>query len=215
MNTRIIKKHILNFDKVIPYVIDRITCDRELSKKILEKIDFKNGSFFTILPEDARIEKIYEFKWGGIIPSIPFGTKTYKVEGVSDHFHPQQVITTDRDCAKIVTKFLNISKKNYALVEDYNMEPDSPHVAIENVKMVPFHKEVYYLLNEKNSEEDVYITIRGSNIIWHFLMVLMELDQPISSTLNQADFDRICEKTKFVIIGAYDGEGYVFWEKQG
>jgi hypothetical protein len=99
---REIKKHHLDFEKTIHYFIDHIEADKTLSQKIVEKMNFNQGIFYTFLPSNAEISKLYDFPCGGIIPPIPYGSRTYKIEGVSESFHPKKIITMDRECSEII-----------------------------------------------------------------------------------------------------------------
>ncbi|EFB42295.1 hypothetical protein pah_c012o001 [Parachlamydia acanthamoebae str. Hall's coccus] len=50
---------------------------------------------------------------------------------------------------------------------------------------------------------------------WHSVGVLTEADcfKNDNHTLSLEDIQHICKKTRMILIGAYDGEGYVLWEK--
>lgn len=209
---RKIEQHHLDYEKTILYFIDHIESDKTLSQKLIEKINFNQGIFYTFLPSNADISMIYSFPSGGIIPPIPYGTITYKIEGVSENFHPQQVITMDRECSEIISTYTKEKEQNCAVIENYMFDPESPHTPIKNVKMVPYKNEVYYFLDKKNSIEEIYKTIRKSKEVWHSLFILTRINIPI--ILNEEIMNQICENVKYVIASAYDGEGYIFWERR-
>ena len=59
---------------------------------------------------------------------------------------------------------------------------------------------------------------KASRSFWHSLAVISEVNiQPIkeSRNLSLEQIKNICSNVKMFFIGAYDGEGYVFWEKEG
>ena len=158
------------------------------------------------------MSRLYEFPYGGIIPPIPYGKCTYKIEGILENFHPQQVITMGQECSEFISTYTKEGEKNCAIVENYMQEPNSPYASIENVKMIPYNNEVYYFLDKKNSMEEIYVTIRKSSEVWHTLFVLTQIDKVLA--LDSEILDSICDNAKFVITGAYDGEGYIFWERK-
>ena len=213
MILRDIKKYSLDFKKTLPYFIDHIQCGKILSKKIIERIDLNQGIFYTFLPICANLNRIFEFTYGGIISPIPYGNQTYQIEGVSNEFHPQQVITMDYDCSQFISVYTKKNYRNFAVIENYMLEPEDPHINIKNVKMTPYANDVYYFLNRNNSIDEIYKTIRKSSEIWHSLFVLTQIENFMSIILDDETLDRICDNAKFVITGAYDGEGHVFWEK--
>ena len=63
-------------------------------------------------------------------------------------FHPKKIITMDQECSEFIAKFLSKSQENLAVIENYMLDPQSPYVDLENVKMIPFDSEVYYFLNK-------------------------------------------------------------------
>lgn len=225
MTKKNIKKIILDFDKTFPYFKDHIGCGKTLSKKIIEKIDFSQGLFFTLLPENANLNKLYEFSHGEIIPQSSNSEEPFFIEGISQPFH--LLLTTDHDLCEFIKFFLNKQNKNYAILESVVSEIDDPNINIKNVKLISYNKEIYYFLNKKNSIEEINETVKTTVEFWHFLSVLttsetkiltpldnQELDKKPSYPLTNKDFDKICDHIKFVIAGAYDGEGYIFWEKK-
>lgn len=211
MTARKVKKHKLDLNKTLPYFLDHIKCGKTLSERVFEKIDFAKGSFFTILPCTALLDKLLDFNDGGIIPSIPYGEESYHIKDHSEQFHPKKIITMDQECSEFIANFLSKSHENLAVVENYMLDPQSPYVHLENVKMTPFGSEVYYFLNKDNSVNEIYQTLRKSNQVWHFLAVLTQLKDAIPSGLTDLTIDQICKNVRFVIAGAYDGEGYIFW----
>lgn len=211
MTARKIKKHKLDLNKTLPYFLDHIKCGKTLSERVVEKIDFAKGSFFTILPDTALFDKLFDFNDGGIIPSVPCGEESYHIKGYSEQFHPKKIITMDQECSEFIAEFLSKSPENLAVVENYMLDPQSLYVHLEHVKMTPFGSEVYYFLNKDNSVNEIYQTIRKSSQVWHFLAVLTQLKEAVPSILTDLTIGRICENVRFVIASAYDGEGYIFW----
>ena len=213
MMPREIRKHELDVVKVLPYFLDHINCGKILSKRIIEKIDFTKGSFFTILPSDAKLDKLFDFSHGGIIPPIPCEGESYHIKGSFEEFHPNKIITMDYECSEFMASFLKKNNENWAVIENYMLNPDSAYVNFQNVKMIPFNCDVYYFLNRSNSIKEIHETIRKSNQVWHFLAVLTRLKNDLFSCLTDTIIHQICENLEFVIVGSYDGEGYIFWEK--
>ncbi len=146
---REIKKHNLDLDKTISYFIDHIKCGKTLSEKVIKKTDFQQGNFFTLLPVDAELDRLYAFSYGGIIPAVSCGILACEVKGYPDGFHPQQVITMDQELSEFISSYVKTSPNYCAVVENVIMEPSETYANIKNAKMIPHEKEVYYILNKK------------------------------------------------------------------
>lgn len=213
MSKRIIKKYHLEFKKTFPYFVEHIGCGKTLSKTIVNNIDFNKGNFFTILPIDVEIDRLYNFQYGGIITPIPYGNETYKIEGFAEEFHPLEVITMDSECSEFILEYLKKSIDNFAIFENYISEINDPYVKIENVDIIPLKKEIYYYLDKNNSLEEIYKTIRKSTQVWHSLIVLSKIIDKKLENLNFKNLLKIIKHTKFLITSAYDGEAHIFWEK--
>ncbi len=210
MNKRKTINYSLNWVKTLPYFFDHIKGGKTLSQKVCKKIDFMKGSFFTTLSDDAFLERLFNFKQG-IMLSKPYGDKTYTVKDGSKLFVPTHVVTMDRECCEFIADFLHASEHNWAVVDDYNQDPLGPHVNRENVKMCPYDSDVHYFLNKKNSLKEIYYNIKQSNPLWHSLIILTQLKEGVPDVLTEENLDQICENAQFVIVSAYDGEGYIFW----
>lgn len=77
-------------------------------------------------------------------------------------------------------------------------------------------QEVYYLLSKDNiTPELVFDCFYLSNGTWHSLMVIFDypLIIPPDKKIREIDLKNICIHPKDIFIMAYDGEGYVFWER--
>ena len=60
-------KNKLDFDLTIGYFVNSIKDSNYISDVVIRSIDLTKGSFFTLLPDSADREKIYEFSNGGIL----------------------------------------------------------------------------------------------------------------------------------------------------
>ncbi len=212
MNARKIQQYKLDVKKTLPYFLDHIRCGKTLSVRVCEKIDFSRGFFFTILPSNVVLTKLFAFDEGGIISPEFCADVSCDVKKRATQMYPKKIITMDQECSEFIAKFLGNSNANLAVVENYMLDPQSPYVEVLNVQVAVFGAEVYYVLNKNNSVSEIYKTIRKSSQVWHFLAVLSRLQGGISANLTDFAMDQICQNVQFVIAGAYDGEGYIFWE---
>ena len=209
--TRQIKKSKLDFKKTLNYFIEHLSCGNTLSTFFLDKINLEQGSFFTLLPNNAMTDQLYAFSWGGIIPSIQYGTEKYNVNGCE--FQPKQVITMDKELSIFIFNFLNNNQENFVIIENVIADVDDPHIFIDGVEILFNENEVYYFLDNKNSIKQIYQTIRMAGEIWHFLAILTHGMKTRTKNITKDEIEMICENASFAIASAYDGEGYIFWEK--
>ncbi len=203
---------MLNFDKVFPYLQEHIACGHTLSKVVLQNIDFTEGYFYTILPNNALLEKLY-FMQGGIIPNEHPKIPT-TIMGRNCLF--QELTSTEEDIEKFVEAYLKKDMSNLAVLENVICEPTDSNVGVEHIKLVTIENQVYYLANSLTPSDSLHLAFRKTEQIWHTLILLTEgLGDCFLDNLNEQDLKKICKATVYIIISAYDGESYIIWEKHG
>ena len=92
---------------------------------------------------------------------------------------------------------------------------DESHPCFFDNYSVFYNEEVYSLLTKNNiSKELILKCLRFSTSFWHSLCVFTPADF-IKETkfLNLEKIKEICLTTELIMVGAYDAEGYLFWEK--
>ncbi len=161
-----INKHKLDPKKTIPFFVDNIRCGNALSEEVIKAIDFEKGEFFTFLPSNAEIDRIYNFKWGGIFPNafqslescsgIKDQPRIERKTGISDQFH-----------VDFIKNYLIESRKRLMIIDSFNEQPDDPHLGIENVNMFSYKNEIYYALDNKNGREEIDEALCVADLIWH------------------------------------------------
>ena|ERR1700733_4695992 len=80
-----------------------------------------------------------------------------------------------------------------------------------------YKENVLYAVNQSNiSPHLLKECIQNADAIWHFLAVLTSehLEDVVDFQLTTDKLTHICENASLLIVGAYDGETYVFWERK-
>ena len=197
-----LNKYNLDFEKVWPFFKQHINW-KSISLKILENINFEEGRFFTLLPNSARLERLYDFE-SGIHPPNP----------MIGNYEP--ITTLNKELSEFIYEFLSKSTHDHlrlSIIEHAYGEKSDRHILIENVNVKFIEdKEVYYILNSRNSIEQIRQVISASKSVWHFLGILTEGLQ-ISENLED-NYANICDSIKYIITTAYDSEGFIFWERR-
>lgn len=196
MNNINIEKYPLDFKKTLPYFVDHIKCGNNLSSKITT-INFQQGDFFTFLPDGSNLERLYEFSYAGVLLSFSLNKDL------------------EMHLTGFIEKYISNSSRKWAFLENLLVDFGSPYASIDNVKLISYDKEVYYVLGKNNDIDEILEVIRSTEQVWHFLIILAELNEIKSEYFTDEDLNLICHHAKFIITSAYDGEGYVFWEKRG
>jgi hypothetical protein len=186
------KKIILKRSKVLNYFNFNLNNANRLSSEVLHVI-FDSGFFFTLLPEDVKDELVHNFDLGGI------------AEGMRDLEESQ------------IYEKMKANQRLTCVFDDFENEYPKGSTGNLFVKCGFYCKnEIYYTLNNKTTSREILSDcFLASNTIWHSLCLLTETDLTdfLHKEITDDKIKEICTKAQLIMICAYDGEGYVFWEK--
>ena len=208
-----LNKHKLDFDLTIKYVKNNLENVNSLSSELLRSVEFKDGFFFTLLPNDANIKRIYEFESGIILSQNP--EKKYFI---SEKQATYSIIPSIREeISELIFKEMKSKCGLYCIFDDViRSRKDKHHMDLFYECGLSYKDEVYYLLKKDGiSVDTITRCLRTSNAFWHSLCVLTSIDFKYQ---NKCEIDlevirNTCLNSEIIILGAYDGEGYIFWEK--
>ena len=208
------KKQELDFHLSLQYFADQLNGGNELSQELIKYVNFKEGNFYTLLPEQSIRKNLYDFQSGGFLPQNP--EEEYYSEGKRAIY---SIIPTMHDeIADFIFQKLIDHKKLSCIFEELLDSPSSPQLKFfqEHNLVVLFNDEVYYLIQNLDVKLDLLVKcIKKSNAIWHSLCVLTAagFEKIIHKNLTPQKIREICSLAHLIVVGAYDGEGYIFWEK--
>lgn len=194
-------KYKLEFDRVLPFFKKHIEW-KSLSLEILKRIDFRKGSFYTFLLPSANLQILYDFKEGIYPPNPRIG-----------NYEP--ITHLNNELSEFIQDFLsesNITNSRLAIIEHALASRTDERLEINNT-LIQFigEEEVYYIVPPKASFEDILEAVTSSKEVWHFLAILTEGIQ--LDSFDESRYEEICKHIRFIITTAYDGEGYLLWEK--
>jgi len=205
-------RHNLEFDQTWQYVKKSLDEANTLSSILIKLINFKEGQFFTLLPVDANLERLYSFETGIVLTQNPI--KEYVVNGQKATY---SVIPTIRDeLADLIVNEINQKDHLCCIIDDVIREvSDKKHIALYDTNGLIYQNEIYYLFTKYNLDRNLIIEgLNYSNAFWHSLGVLTEtpLANIAKFSLTSDKLQEIVNKIKLIMVGTYDGEGYIFWE---
>jgi hypothetical protein len=206
-----LNKHNLNFDKTISYFVENLKSATTLSNELLKSTNFEKGSFFTLLPCKSNFANLYEFETGGILH------QTHEVHlnsaiGMSYTITP----TIRKELSQEIFKEMN-KKHLDCMFDDVNSSPKDCKNNLFAENGLFYEDLVYYLVKNKHGLADLITEcLRKSNAVWHSLCILTnsDLQKTGNVEITLDDIRKACQNSQIIILGAYDSEGYVFWEKE-
>ena len=209
-------RHDLNSNLTWPFVEDSLDGSNNLSIELLHHLNKDTGRFFTLLPETANLENLYHFK-SGILPQNP--VKYGPIGGFGKQHYSETTSITD-ELAHIIENTLHNEVNISCVIDDvtrYSTDKKFPDCSNELKNCMAYAgRDIYYLTNKGNAKLSLIIEcLNHSRAYWHSLCILskISLKDHMGKQLETPILTQICKNAQMIVIGAYDGEGYVFWEK--
>lgn len=190
-------------DRVLEWVEAELAVDTLLSRK-MPKIEFDKGVFWTFAPAGMDAEKLYRFSEGGILPA--------EAKDSFILYHSDYRIERKNSCIDELTCYLaslcNRADVSAYLFDDVMARSDDAHL---NDFSYIEKDEVFHILDAQlGAEEDIKELTISTNSSWHFLCV--GLERSCSFPIMSGAFEKLPEAITILVLGAYDGEGFVIWE---
>lgn len=190
--------------KALPFFKEYLGYGKTFSQLFLKGHSLNLGEIFSYFPHDIDLSGISNFRHS-VLFSQHTKTSSYQSEDV---------------LVAIIKQFLARGKNNICIFEDSNAKPTDPYFL--NLKLdIPWlghADEVYYILNnDMNAKEKIFQVIRHASS-WLTIGALVSLRSEIKFSFAQKKITNnqlklLARDTTSIILGAYDGEGYLIWEK--
>ena len=194
---------------------------RTLCEYVLEKIELETGQVTTPIAEGGHIEEIYDFEGGRVVPTAP-ESEWYRGTGPDGQKFiaiPKHVV--DAHVVEAIRSFLGARKGGICILEDAMGRPGDRGLQLNKSYFVTFQNEVYHLLigRELSDSEIVQSMSEAEHAyppLFGILTSLPDAGHTFFTTHKLTpDILRVmAERTEKIIVGAYDGEGYLIWHRQ-
>lgn len=145
------------------------------------------------MPPEIIAEEIKDFSRGGIFPNA-----------------------TSTELSEYLWNKLKNEDYLAILFDDVMAKPSDDYLNKEESTKSFVSQEVYHYINMNNgSEKKILDLIYATGVSWHFLAVVLKDNSSkfIYKNLKKLPSDCICKNLSEIIIGAFDGEGYIHYVK--
>jgi hypothetical protein len=198
-----LKKVILP-NNSIEYIKNELFLGGNLSQQLIN-LDFGNGKTETYLPlVNGKINEINHIDYS---ESIEF---LYGINVARDF----KLILRN-----IILKFLNNDPTKYVIFETPWNEDDLTASKQLQLQYFTINRFVYDYLKGDDNQENIYKYLLDAQVYPTVISLLDIQNNNImikpKSSLDNGIVLELINQTVGLIIGAYDGEGYLFWKKHG
>ena len=208
-------KHTLDHELSKEFFIKKLNVFGFLTKKLFCSLDFSEGSFFTLLPPQGKVRNIHNFFEGGILKQEPMqtdskGSKYQIVNSIKDELPPylyELLVSIPNGYWVFEDAFGACFNDSQKFFSSYGISALNEREELE----------VCYVLNKNNT--DIATMKKCIEIclmpIWFFLGILTtaNLSEIADHQMTPERIQQIVREARILILNAYDGEGFVFWER--
>jgi hypothetical protein len=205
--------------EAIEYIKYRLSISYTLAQFILDYIVLENGYVTVGLPPEANMEMINKVDSAGLLPTHPESEwkKGITEDGRESVWIP--VYPFNDYAVKTIQTFLRKNTQRLCFFEDFSARPEFPFVKRYKTKIVIFEKEVYHILaGGKHENDEIEGFIKESETFISLVGILTSLPDDNNDILSwktiTSDMLRVLvDRTEKIVVGAYDGEAYIIWNK--
>jgi hypothetical protein len=195
------------------YVKECLQSGKTLSGFLIHRIQESQGAVTTFLPSHVTESAAKEFHFGGKAIVLPNDGSVFSKEAVEVKTRFNAV----EQLSSVISKFLVKNDQCLCIFEDALASTGDPFLLSTDNRFASYGDEVYYILcNEDAARLDKIVkTIRQANS-WLCIGAMASLPANCESILksgklSRRDLEVIAKGTQKIIVGAYDGEGFLIW----
>jgi hypothetical protein len=205
--------------EAIKYIEKCLGSGNKLSQALLKVCDFKKGRVITVLPGFVNYEYINDFEVGILPKTLEAEARNATAEYGS---HWTSVMVPEPSIiswlSTEVCRFLKAAATRLCIFENTLAKAGDSWISKEKPQIFTFNEEVYhFLLNQDAENEKIRDTIRSAECPL-FIGVMTSLPSERSfpqsgQEVSLEDLEVLAEGTEKIVVGAYDGDGYLIWNR--
>ena len=188
-----IKRYKLESKKALDFIKWSLDEVNILSEGVLSNTPFDKGEFFTYLNDGVDEKKLHGFKYGGFATNV------------------------EDEILSVILSKLKEANGCYGIFDAFNHDYD-PSYKWELFDKVGLHrdKEMYFSVHKEMASEVILKScFQASDCTWHSLCVLSSYPYKRSKdqSISKEDLEEIAKAAEYVLVLAYDAEGYIIWKR--
>lgn len=204
----------------VEYMRRQLGQGKSLAKALLETVDFEEGKILTSYPTPASpIEAEQQFKWGHLWGhSVQTQPEQVKIAGA--YYVAFPVAKAREQLVEMIRDLLRDTER-VCLLENYLAEAHDGWLQRAKSRIVTHGNEVYHVLvSADHDKAKIEAAIREWDHLPTSIGALGGMNEEVSvhiaaaKTITTGELAAFAETVWSVFVGAYDGEGYIVWNKR-
>jgi hypothetical protein len=205
----------------IDYIRTRLTHDKSFAKALIGTLPLEGGSVTTWLPEEVSTDDAEKFTFGGKFPVDESKTQ-YHTDDTGRRISVERVPDALPWAKRMVRAHFESTISAVCIIEEPIAEASDAHWQNNPPKnLIPTFvgEEVYYVVFPSDTAEILKRGLRHAGGAWPGVLAALsyiDQDDPISDdrSIDPRQWRGLAERTVSLVVGAYDGEGYLIWSQE-
>jgi hypothetical protein len=194
----------------IDYVRRRLTSGKTLSRHLLASHDLDSGSVVAFVFAEADTNETEAFEVGHARESPDDGVAFTSASGT--RWRMTRTPNANANLVDAIAAFLGGARDALCIFEHGLARRTDPFLEKASLRVAFYGDEVYPFAAAGDDHVHIADAIGGATTAYPPLVgALTHGDLSTRAHLDEAALASIADETETIIVGAYDGEGYVIW----
>jgi hypothetical protein len=192
------------------YIEQYLSSGKTLSKELRKILRLNDGNITTYMPDYLGLGQINQFEAGLLHP--PPKLEWARNEGDV----PIPISSMRFNLISQLNSYLNQNSDRLCVLENYMSRPTDKGLETAESHVVFYKDEVYHVLGHQADKQAIETALNEGEWLPIFVGIMTHLPDgmhiPKSGTfITEKELVQLAERTVGIVVGAYDGEGYLIW----
>lgn len=190
-----------------------------LGHDLLLCCDLESGRVKTYLPTSVSDGESRRFTTGGKVET-PTGPAENFVARDGTRWVMIPKAETNLHLVRTIQAYLRGEGRRWCIFENATSRPSDVWILAGDDRIRVLGNEVYYLIGKDDAEDEARIlkTVRNADSAWRFACAMSSVPEQVhflegGRRLKRDEVRVLAERAEKIVVGAYDGEGYLIWSK--
>lgn len=205
--------------EAVEYIRECLADGNTFAQLLLAGMDLDAGQTITVLPQEVGDESAREFRTGGKLPVPPHAQKVFAgPDGSQWRMEPKP--SMELHLVTTIREFLGAESERIVMFENHSASPGDPFLARSGTQILVHQDEVYhFLISDDHEPAKIVQTVRVAESPHLFICAMTSVSNRDSwpsqtGKVTREELENLVKRTERIVIGAYDGEGYLFWSRR-
>ena len=195
----------------VKYIEELLSSGGALSAVMLEELNFKDGKFFTYVPNGRKVNNADQLGFGGMVMSNTEMSTNFPIRG-----RAQEVKNLDHFLIEEVKRIFHRSEDAVFVIEHLYANSNDRGLEKHFSQWIKCGDSICFFCSKFSAESSISKAFIAGKSTPSFTAVvfadnrLMKVFQK-GAIVDEVVLKKLIKATAAVIVGAFDGEGFVIW----